>query len=157
MEIFKLKQKVNKAAGAGNAEYAALAAEIRSTTLGIIDEAYELTEENEITDEDYYKISQICKYFFEYFSQNYEELKLRQEVEQVTEYIAEIGAKLGRKQGEEIGRKRGEEIGRKRGEEIGRKKSIDVMNEYLLNAGVDPALLKKAAELALMEGKSTEN
>ncbi len=78
--------------------------QIKSDTIEITDITAKLMDDEKVNKEDYTKIIEVTKYLLEYFSENYEDLKLSKEVSEESEYIYTRGKNEGKIEGIKEGR-----------------------------------------------------
>ncbi|WP_313162867.1 hypothetical protein [Sedimentibacter sp.] len=72
---------------------------IKNDIIEIVNLTDELMNKDEITEEDYTKITETTMYIFNYFSENYTDLELSKEVSEMTEYIYTRGKAEGVREG----------------------------------------------------------
>ncbi|WP_312811575.1 hypothetical protein [Sedimentibacter sp.] len=112
LEIFKLRERIEKIKTADEKQFLRLSERIKTDIIEIVRLTDELMSKDEITEEDYTKITEATIYLLNYFSENYADLKLSKEVSEMTEYIYTRGKAEGVREGKAEGVKEGRAEGK---------------------------------------------
>ncbi|NYB72738.1 hypothetical protein HZF24_01135 [Sedimentibacter hydroxybenzoicus DSM 7310] len=125
--------------------YLRLSERIKNDIIEIVRLTDELMNKDEITEEDYTKITEATMYLLTYFSENYADLKLSKEVSEMTEYIYTRGKAEGVREGKAEGVREGVTKGKMEGK-------IETAIE-MLKRGLDIELVSEVTKLSKEEIK----
>ncbi len=111
LEIFKLRKQVEKTKKNDKEEFFKLSNQIKNATMMVAEIATKLCKEGKIQEEDHLRIIDATGHLFRYFSNNYADLELGEEVPHMLESICENYKNQGMQEGIQKGIQKGMEKG----------------------------------------------